>query len=184
MTTDTIIITGNVASVPSHYTSRDGVAITRFRLASNLGYFDKKLNKWVETETNFYSVSTYRKLALNAYASLHSGDAVVLSGRLHIRPWQTADKAGTNVDIDVDWMGHDLTLGTAKWTRASAAAAGASDAAAPGGEPPATTVSWPVAAAPESGQPPFGSPGIAGAESDGSSSDPSVRVDDGASVPF
>ena len=102
MTTDTIIITGNVASVPNHYTNREGVAITRFRLASNLGYFDKKLNKWVETETNFYSVSTYRKLALNAYASLHSGDAVVLSGRLHIRPWQTADKAGTNVDIDVD----------------------------------------------------------------------------------
>jgi single-strand DNA-binding protein len=182
MTTDTIIITGNVASVPNHYTSRDGVAITRFRLASNLGYFDKRLNKWVETETNFYSVSTYRKLALNALASLHSGDAVVLSGRLHIRPWQTADKAGTNVDIDVDWMGHDLTLGTARWTRASAAAP--NDAGAAAGEPAASAPSWSVPGAPpETDQAQFGAE-HAGADFDGTESEPRVRVDDGASVPF
>ena len=182
MTTDTIIITGNVASVPNHYTSRDGVAITRFRLASNLGHFDKKLNKWVETETNFYSVSTYRKLALNAYASLNSGDAVVLSGRLHIRPWQTSDKAGTNVDIDVDWMGHDLTLGTARWTRSSAGAA--NDAAAVAGVPATAAQSWSEpAAAPDFDQIRFGTAGQAQADVD-AESEPGVRVDDGASVPF
>lgn len=182
MTTDTIIITGNVASVPNHYTSRDGVAITRFRLASNLGYFDKKLNKWVETETNFYSVSTYRKLALNAYASLRSGDAVVLSGRLHIRPWQTADKAGTNVDIDVDWMGHDLTLGTASWTRVSASAL--REAGAPS-EPAAAAGAWSEpAATPDSDQAQFATATPAVADFDGADPEPGVRVDDGAGVPF
>jgi len=183
MTTDTIIITGNVASVPIHYTTRDGVAITRFRLASNLGYFDKKLNKWVETETNFYSASTYRKLALNAYASLNSGDAVVVSGRLHIRPWQTADKAGTNVDIDVDWMGHDLTLGTASWTRSSSAAAHAVGAAA--GEPAAAAHAWPETVAPaDTDQAQFGATGQVQADFDGTEPERGVTVDDGASVPF
>ncbi|GAB3140429.1 hypothetical protein GCM10027057_22780 [Marisediminicola antarctica] len=118
------------------------------------------MNKWVETETNFYSVSTYRKLALNAYASLNSGDAVVVSGRLHIRPWQTADKAGTNVDIDVDWMGHDLTLGTARWTRLSAAAANDVD------------------------QTQFGATGQVQTDFDETEPEQGVTVDDGASVPF
>ncbi|MET3768286.1 single-strand DNA-binding protein [Marisediminicola sp. UYEF4] len=183
MTTDTIIITGNVASAPNHYTSRDGVAITRFRLASNLGYFDKRLNKWVETETNFYSVSTYRKLAVNAYASLNSGDAVVLSGRLHIRPWQTADKAGTNIDIDVDWMGHDLTLGTARWTRSSAVAAHDQGPAA--GEPAEAAHTWSEAAAPpDADQAQFGAGGTAQADFDSAESQTGLRVDDEASVPF
>lgn len=120
--TDNITITGVVATVPRHLVTQAGLAITSFRLASSQRRFDRSQSKWVDGDTNWYTVSTFRQLAFNASASLNKGERIVVSGRLRIRDWQAGDKAGTTVEIEADSLGHDLTWGIANWTRTTAAA--------------------------------------------------------------
>lgn len=117
--TDTITLTGVVGTTPRHSITGANVPVTNFRLASTQRRFDRAQDKWVDGETNWYSISTFRQLARNAAVSIHKGDRVVLIGRLRVREWQTADKSGTSIDIDADALGHDLTWGSANWARTS-----------------------------------------------------------------
>lgn len=120
---DTITITGNVATHPEHKRTSAGVPITTFRVASGLRRFDKAANAWVESGTNWYSVSAFRGLADHAFHSLRKGDRVLLTGRLRVRDWESGGKRGTSVDIDVDAIGHDLLWGTTTFVKDAAPSA-------------------------------------------------------------
>lgn len=115
--TDTIYVTGLVATTPRHLTTSDGLAITSFRLASSLRRFDRASNRWVDGDTNWYTVSTFRSLAQNTAQSVSKGDRVIVQGRLRIRDWENTDRSGTTVEIEADSLGHDLTFGTASYVR-------------------------------------------------------------------
>ena len=65
-------------------------------------------------------MTTFRQLAINIVGSIEKGQRVVVTGRLRVRDWQTGDRAGTNVEIDADAVGHDLAWGTAVYTRSVA----------------------------------------------------------------
>jgi single-strand DNA-binding protein len=95
----------------------EGLPITSFRLASSQRRFDKATDKWVDASTNWYTVTSFRQLAINAVPSLSKGDRIVVSGRVRIRDWQTDDRTGTNVEIEAETLGHDLFWGTAVFTR-------------------------------------------------------------------
>ncbi len=114
---DTITLTGIVASLPKAVTTSEGLAITSFRLASNQRRFDRSQDKWVDGDTNWYTVTTFRQLAANCAVSLNKGDRVLVSGRLKLRDWQAGGKSGTNVDVEADALGHDLSWGTAAFSR-------------------------------------------------------------------
>lgn len=114
---DTITITGLIATTPRHVVTSEGLPITSFRLASSQRRFDKATDKWVDASTNWYTVTSFRQLAINAVPSLSKGDRIVVSGRLRIRDWQTDDRTGTNVEIEAETLGHDLFWGTAVFTR-------------------------------------------------------------------
>lgn len=115
--TDTLTITGLVATPPRQLITAEGLAVTSFRLASQLRRFDRKKNSWVDAGTNWYTVSTYRQLATNVGASVQKGDRVLVTGRLRIREWEDGEKRGMNIDLDADALGHDLGWGTASFTR-------------------------------------------------------------------
>lgn len=131
--TDTITLTGLVATEPKHLTTGEGLPITSFRLASSLRRFDRKTNSWVDAGTNWYTVSAFRRLAMGAAASISKGDRVIVTGRLRLRDWTSADKAGMSIEVDADALGHDLNWGTAKYMRTMSAG----DGAAPVPEDPA-----------------------------------------------
>ncbi|MEZ5190055.1 MAG: single-stranded DNA-binding protein [Schumannella sp.] len=116
---DTISVTGLVATVPRHTLTPAGLAVTTFRLASQQRRFDRAQNKWVDGETNWFTIVGFRQLASNAALSLQKGHRVVVTGRLRIRDWQSDDKKGINVEIDAEAIGHDLTWGTAAFTRSA-----------------------------------------------------------------
>ncbi|WP_165068635.1 single-stranded DNA-binding protein [Marisediminicola senii] len=115
--TDTLSITGVVGTTPKYITTAAGLVVTSFRLASTQRRYDRAQNKWVDGETNWYTVSAFRQLADNVASSVHRGQRVIVLGRLRIREWQGGDKSGINVDIEADSIGHDLTWGTATWSR-------------------------------------------------------------------
>jgi single-strand DNA-binding protein len=120
--TDIITITGLVATTPRHLITTEGLPITSFRLASTQRRFDRSQERWVDGETNWYTVTAFRQMAINVAGSIQKGDRVVATGRLRIRDWTAGEKAGTNIEVDADAVGHDLSWGTAVFTRSIAAA--------------------------------------------------------------
>jgi single-strand DNA-binding protein len=120
---DTITLTGIVATAPKHIVTSEQLQITSFRLASTQRKFDRTEQKWVDGESNFYTVTAFRSLAANAIGSILKGQRVIVTGRLRIRDWATDEKTGTTIEVDADSIGHDLTFGTSVFTRTPAAAA-------------------------------------------------------------
>jgi single-strand DNA-binding protein len=115
--TDLITLTGLVATTPRHITTSEGLAITSFRLASSQRRYDRVQQRWIDGDTNWYTVSAFRNLAQNAATSVSKGDRVILTGRVRIRDWENTDRSGTTVEVEAESVGHDLTWGTAVYTR-------------------------------------------------------------------
>lgn len=118
--TDLITLTGLVATTPRHITTSEGLAITSFRLASSQRRYDRLQQRWIDGDTNWYTVSAFRNLAQNAATSVSKGDRVILTGRVRIRDWENTDRSGTTVEVEAESVGHDLTWGTAVYTRTTA----------------------------------------------------------------
>ena len=123
---DTITVTGLVATTPRHLVTSEGLPITSFRLASTQRRFDRSQERWIDAETNWYTISAFRQLAINAAASIQKGDRVLVTGRLRIREWENGERAGTTIEIEADAAGHDLTWGTAAFSRTISSGNGAS----------------------------------------------------------
>jgi single-strand DNA-binding protein len=112
-----ISVTGLIATTPRHLVTQEGLPITSFRLASAQRRFDKNQNKWIDADTNWFTVSVFRQLAINAAQSLSKGDRVVLHGRLRVRDWDNGERSGTTVEIEADSLGQDLNWGVSQFTR-------------------------------------------------------------------
>jgi single-strand DNA-binding protein len=119
---DTLTLTGVVATDPQCRTTTGGVEMTSFRLASSQRRFDRAAQRWVDADTNWYSVTAFRHLAAHSGRSLAKGDRVIVVGRLRIRRWEQAERSGSSVDVEADTIGHDLSWGTATYSRARATA--------------------------------------------------------------
>lgn len=113
---DLITLVGFITE-PRHIVTSEGLPITSFRLASTQRRFDRASNSWVDGETNWYTVTAFRQLAVNASSSLHKGDRVIVSGRVRVRDWRADEKSGTSVEVDADAIGHDLLWGTSAFHR-------------------------------------------------------------------
>jgi single-strand DNA-binding protein len=144
---DTLTVTGVVATTPRHVLTTEKLPITSFRLASTQRRYDRGEQKWVDGDTNWYTITTFRQLALNLVGSVEKGQRVVVTGRLQLRDWDNGEKKGFNVEIVAEAVGHDLSWGTATFTRsmtststaADADPAGADGDSAPGVEPGSTS---------------------------------------------
>lgn len=128
MNTDQITVTGIVASDIRNLATSEGLQVTSFRLASRSRRYDRSQQKWVDADTNWYTVACFRQLAVNCHRSLAKGDRVLVSGRLRLRRWSTEEKSGLNVEIEADAVGPDLgwdvcTLARAKQQAHSAESA-------------------------------------------------------------
>lgn len=114
---ESITVAGLVATTPRHLVTQDGLPITSFRLAASSRRYDRQQAKWVDGETNWYTVTSFRQLAINSSTSINKGERILVSGRLHVRDWDNGERAGTSVEIEADHMGHDLMWGSASFTR-------------------------------------------------------------------
>jgi len=115
--TETMTVTGLVATTPRHIVTQDGLPITSFRVASAYKRFDRTNMSWVEGETNWYTITCYNRLAINVAASINKGERIVVSGILRVRDWDNGERSGTSVELEADSLGHDLTWGNASFIR-------------------------------------------------------------------
>jgi single-strand DNA-binding protein len=114
---DQYSVTGLVATTPRHLVTQDGLPITSFRLAASLRKFDRTLNRWVDAETNWFTITSFRQLAINSSMSISKGDRILVMGRLRVRDWDNGERAGTSVELEAESIGHDLVWGSSTFTR-------------------------------------------------------------------
>ena len=114
---ESFTVSGLVATTPRHLVTQEGLPITSFRLASSKRRFDKSKKIWVEGETNWFTITSFRQLAINSAASISKGDRIVVAGRLKVRDWDNGERSGTSVEVDAESLGHDLVWGTAEFSR-------------------------------------------------------------------
>lgn len=114
---ENITTAGLVATTPRTIVTADGIQITSFRLATSDRRYDRHQARWVDGNTNWYTVTAFRQLATNVAASINKGDRILVQGKLIIRDWDNGERAGTSVEIEAEAMGHDLTWGVSSFTR-------------------------------------------------------------------
>lgn len=130
--TEMVTVRGFVATDPSLTTYDSGTRVTTFRLAATPRYFDRASGQWVNGETNWFSVSCFRELAMNVQCSVKKGEPVLVTGRLRIRQFDRKEGGtGTSVGIEAESVGHDLVLGTATYARRMFSGAKPADGAQP-----------------------------------------------------
>ena len=114
---ESFTVSGLVATTPRHLVTQEGLPITSFRLASSKRRFDRTKKIWVDGETNWFTINSFRQLAINSASSISKGDRILVSGRLKVRDWDNGERSGTSVEIEADCLGHDLVWGTAEFSR-------------------------------------------------------------------
>ena len=105
-----LAVRGLIATTPRHIVSGDGLDIVSFRLVSASRRFDAESGSWKDDQTNWFTVSAFRKLAVNSANSLKKGDRIMALGRLKIRDRDNGERSGTSVEIDADAIGLDLNF--------------------------------------------------------------------------
>ena len=104
--TDALTLTGLVATTPRHLVTSEGLPITSFRLASTQRRYDRATEKWVDGETNWFTVTANR----NAFAHVsHTFTHLHLSNA-------TYSDANKEVKFNQQWM---TSVGISSATRFS-----------------------------------------------------------------
>ncbi len=94
------------------------VPVASFRLGCTPRYLQRKSQEWVDGETQWFTVTAWRALAVNCERSLRRGDAVVVHGKLTQRTY--LNKAGVetpSLEVDAMLVGHDLSRGISLFTK-------------------------------------------------------------------
>lgn len=109
--TDFITVTGTIGTDPDHKVVGDQLSRTTFRLACSERRRTPDGQSWEDTHTNWYSVTSFGRLATNAVASVAKGQRVIVSGKLRVRSYTREDGSqGTQVEIIASTIGHDLSF--------------------------------------------------------------------------
>ena len=110
MSGETILtLSGNLTGDPELRYTPAGAAVANFTVASTPRTYDKNANEWKDGDTLFMRCSVWRDAAENVANSLHRGTAVIVSGRLKSRSYETKEgEKRTVIELDVDDIGASL----------------------------------------------------------------------------
>lgn len=127
-------VVGNVVKdVEMRFTS-GGDPVASFRVAMSSRRFDRANERWVDSDTHYFTVTCWRTLAHNVVESVHKGMPVVVYGKLRsrevARPCGDASHLMRYQDIEAIAVGPDLTRGISTFTRVKRDAAVESEARA------------------------------------------------------
>jgi single-strand DNA-binding protein len=115
---DTLVtLQGNLGG-PVRLRAAAGTMVASFRLACTPRLYQRASNSWTDGETQWFTVNAWRALADNCAASLRTGDAVFVSGRLSLHTWVNAEGVEQQTwEVTATAVGHDLNRGTTSFVR-------------------------------------------------------------------
>lgn len=117
----TMTIVGNVVrDVELRFTSA-GDPVASFRVAMSSRRFDRATERWVDSDTHYFTVTCWRSLAHNVVQSVTKGMPVVVTGRLRTREVERPCAEHSHMvryhDIEATAVGPDLARGVATFTK-------------------------------------------------------------------
>ncbi|WP_166984572.1 single-stranded DNA-binding protein [Canibacter zhoujuaniae] len=113
-----VTVVGTVANIPRVFKFANGSSKTSFRIAESERRWNRATAKWVETETNWYTVNVPGNFGINVSESISKGNRIIVTGKLRTRQWETEQgQRGISVEIDADGFGLDLRFGISRFTR-------------------------------------------------------------------
>jgi single-strand DNA-binding protein len=134
----TVTLQGNLGTEVTSRVAGDSL-VASFRVACTPRRYQRKTESWGDGTTQWYSVTAWRGLAENCHRSLRRGDPVIVHGRLTVNTWVNRDGVEmSSLEVEATHVGHDLTRGTAVFTKTPK---------------PATAPASPVVTAPEVEEP-------------------------------
>ena len=111
-------VTGNLSADPELRFAANGRPVASFTIANTPRYPDKGTGEWKDAETWFVRCSAWGDLGENVAASLTRGAAVVATGRLSCRTWETREgEKRATVEMTIDDIGPSLPRNVAKVTK-------------------------------------------------------------------
>lgn len=110
-------VAGYATADPIFRLTKGGVELAHVRIACTPRRINRDSGAWEDSDTSYFSVTCWRKLATAVRASIRKGDPVLVRGRMRTRTWKSDDRTVSEVEIDADAMGHDLTRGWATFNR-------------------------------------------------------------------
>ena len=117
MNDTTMTVVGNVVDAPRMRLTKNGHAVTNFRVASTSRRFDREQERYVDNATLFVNITCWRAMAENAAASLRKGQPVVVTGRYYSRDYVVNEVARVAYELEATAIGHDLSRGTSDFTK-------------------------------------------------------------------
>lgn len=102
-----------------------GVAVANLTIATNPRTFDKQTGEWKDGAATFWRCSAWREMAENVAESLARGTAVIATGTVAGREYETKEGGKRTVfEVELDAIGPDLRWATAKPVKAERDKAG------------------------------------------------------------
>ncbi|HEX4829884.1 MAG TPA: single-stranded DNA-binding protein [Trebonia sp.] len=131
MTNAFVTVRGFVAMDPKlWFTKQAQTPVVNLRVGATTRRVEPGTGEWRDGPSFFFTVTCWRKLAVNVHASLKKGDPVIVAGRLRTRAFEADGKSRTVVEIEADTVGHDIVFGWSHFVRSGMPA---SVTEAPGG---------------------------------------------------
>lgn len=115
---DTLVTLQGYVGGPVKLRAAAGSVVASFRLGCTPRRYQRGTETWVDDETQWFTVSAWRALADHCAASLQTGDAVLVSGRLSLHTWVNGEGVEQKTwEVTATAVGHDLNRGTSRFVR-------------------------------------------------------------------
>jgi single-strand DNA-binding protein len=113
-----VYLAGHLATEPQFKKVAGDVSWAKLRIAYTARWRNRETGEWSEGPTTFVNVQCWRNLADNVRTCLRKGEPVLVFGRLRIRRYNDAEgNPRTVTEVEASSVGHDLTRGTAHFSR-------------------------------------------------------------------
>ena len=137
-----ITVKGRLTDAPELRFTPSGAAVANFTVAEDIRKYNRQTSEWETVSTTFWRCSVWREAAENVAESLHKGVAVVGTGTIASRDFETKEgEKRTVIEVTLDAIGPDLRWQTATVAKAERKGGGfgqQAPASDPWAAPPAT----------------------------------------------
>lgn len=114
----TVTVSGNLTRDPERRVgTTSGRDFAVIPIAVNRRRYDKGQDAWVTADTLFVDLLCFGHTGATALSSFKKGDPVLAHGRLSLRQWETETSSGSTMCVDVDAIGHDVSLGVSRFSK-------------------------------------------------------------------
>jgi single-strand DNA-binding protein len=119
-----ITLRGYVTAEPKFWqTAATKAPVAEIRVGSTPRRLNRETGEWLDGDTSYYTVKCWRRLAVNVASSLRKGDMVLIRGKVVTRTWlDDQQRSRTQVQVEADSVGHDLSFGWSHFNRGVQAA--------------------------------------------------------------